>query len=65
MLSEFDIIEGLSNQIAINLKAQKNEEYYPQRSADQMDDFIKRKQEKVNSLRRIRQELVELFAEPQ
>ena len=54
-------INTLSDIIMDNMVSCASEERYPQRTADEMDDFIKDKREKVQKLREIRSELEYVF----
>lgn len=58
-----EIVQRITDELFLALKSRKMEERYPRGNADEMDDYIKRKNELVVNLRRIRLELEELFAD--
>lgn len=61
--SQNAILVELTDQIMINLRRQKSEERHPSFDADKMDDVIKFHSEQAHTLRLIREELEDAFAQ--
>lgn len=59
---QLQILNELTEQIFLTARACAQEQHTPSRDPDAMDDYIKGKKETLDGLRRIRQELEDLWS---
>ena len=56
------IIDGITDEILLSLRAAANEQHFPGPDPDRMDDEIRIQKSNAQKLRRLREELEDLFS---